>query len=194
MGGCRLHGQTCCPSRPEFAPGKHPRIRSDSNPGKLLDMPVREAPDRRGRPLRGRMGLLEREDLLQAITAGLDAIDTDVGQALLLEGHAGMGKTRLHEAALDEARRRGLRVLRAAGAELEQNVAFGVARQLVRALLHDLPAEVRRAFLAEAPERVHSLAGPREGLPARGDTKDLTVSHGLFSVVAGAAESQPTVL
>ena len=157
-------------------------------------MPVREAPDRRGRPLRGRRGLLERDSVLQSITAALDSVKDGGGEALLLEGHAGMGKTRLHEAALDEARRRGLRVLRAAGAELEQNVAFGVARQLVRALLQDLPPKARRAFLAEAPERVRSLAGPREELLEPGEEADLTVSHGLFTVMAGAAETRPTLL
>src|SRR5581483_1897840 len=142
-------------------PGNHPRIRHKSNRGTLLYMPVREAPDRRGRPLRGRMGLLERDSPLRAITAVLDALDAGEGEALLLEAHAGMGKTRLHEAALDEARRRGIRVLRAAGAELEQNVALGVAGQLVRALLHELPEDARGLFLAEAPERVRSLAGRR---------------------------------
>jgi DNA-binding CsgD family transcriptional regulator len=157
-------------------------------------MPVREAPDRRGRPLRGRTGLLERDEPLEAITAVLDDLDTGAGEALLLEGHAGMGKTRLHEAALDEARRRGIRVLRAAGAELEQNVALGVAGQLVRALLHDLPEDARRAFLATAPERVRSLAGPREGLSDPGEAGDLAVSHGLFTVMAGAAETRPTLL
>jgi DNA-binding CsgD family transcriptional regulator len=157
-------------------------------------MPVREAPDRRGRPLRGRRGLLERDDLLRAIAAALDELEVGGGEALLLEGHAGMGKTRLHEAALDEARRRGIRVLRAAGAELEHNVAFGVAGQLVRALLHDLPPEARRAFLAEAPERVRSLAGPREELPEPGEEADLMVSHGLFAVIAGAAETRPALL
>jgi DNA-binding CsgD family transcriptional regulator len=140
------------------------------------------------------MGLLERESPLEAIAAVLDSIEAGTGAALLLEGYAGMGKTRLHEAALDEGRRRGMRVLRAAGAELEQNVAFGVARQLVRALVHDLPEDARRAFLASAPERVRSLAGPREELPEAADTGDLTVSHGLFTIVAGAAESRPTLL
>jgi len=117
-------------------------------------MPVREAPDRRGRSLRGRAGLLERDDLLQAITAALDQTQAGNGQALLLEGHAGMGKTRLHEAALDDARSRGMRVLRAAGAELEQNLAFGVAGQLIRALLGELSGPARRAFLASiSPSR-----------------------------------------
>ncbi|HTU85655.1 MAG TPA: AAA family ATPase [Solirubrobacteraceae bacterium] len=157
-------------------------------------MPVREAPDRRGRPLRGRRGLLERELPLQAIADALDSIAAGDGAALLLEGHAGMGKTRLHEAALDEARRRRMRVLRAAGAELEQNLAFGVAGQLVRALVADLPREARRAFLAEAPDRVRSLAGAGEDLPDPGDAGDLTLSHGLFTVMAGAADTRPTLL
>ncbi|HTX11735.1 MAG TPA: AAA family ATPase [Solirubrobacteraceae bacterium] len=157
-------------------------------------MPVREAPDRRGRPLRGRRGLLERESPLQAIAAALDSIAAGDGAALLLEGHAGMGKTRLHEAALDEGRRLGMRVLRAAGAELEQNLAFGVAGQLVRALVADLRPEARQAFLAEAPERVRSLAGAGENLPELEDAGDLTLSHGLFTVMAGAAETRPTLL
>ncbi|MBV9000314.1 MAG: AAA family ATPase [Solirubrobacterales bacterium] len=157
-------------------------------------MSVREVRDRRGRRLRGRKGLLERESLLQTIGLTLDALNAGAGEALLLEGHAGMGKTRLHESALDEARRRGMRVLRAAGAELEQNVALGVARQLVRALLHDLPSDSRRAFLAKAPERVRSLAAPREELPEPAVEVDLTFSNGLFAAVAGAAETHPTLL
>jgi DNA-binding CsgD family transcriptional regulator len=140
------------------------------------------------------MGLLERDSPLRAISAVLDALDGGSGEALLLEGHAGMGKTRLHEAALDEARRRGIRVLRAAGAELEQNVALGVAGQLVRALLHELPEDAQRAFLAEAPERVRSLAGRRVQESDPGEVGDLTVSHGLFAAIAGAAEAQPTLL
>ncbi len=157
-------------------------------------MPVWEVPDRRGRPVRGSEGLLERDDLLHAISTAVDAVEAGTGAALLLEGHAGMGKTRLHEAALDEGRGRGLRVLRAAGAELEQNVAFGVAGQLVRALLHDLTPEGGRAFLVEAPERVRSLAGPGQELPGPGEVGDLTVSHGLFSVIAGATDGRPTLL
>jgi DNA-binding CsgD family transcriptional regulator/tetratricopeptide (TPR) repeat protein len=140
------------------------------------------------------MGLLERDSPLRAITAVLDALDAGEGEALLLEGHAGMGKTRLHEATLDEARRHGIRVLRAAGAELEQNVALGVAGQLVRALLHELPEDARRAFLAEVPERVRSLAGRRAEESDPDEDGDLTVSHGLFAAMAGAAEVQPTLL
>ena len=105
-----------------------------------------------------------------------------------------MGKTRLHEAALDDARSRGMRVLRAAGAELEQNLAFGVAGQLVRALVSDLPPAGRRAFLAEAPERVRSLAGAaRRAVRARRRRR----SHDVPRPVrrdGGRGETRPTML
>ena len=58
----------------------------------------------------------------------------------------------------------------------------------------DLPREARRGFLDEAPEQVRSLAGAGEDLPEPGDAGDLILSHGLFTVMAGAAETRPTLL
>src|SRR5437016_2480347 len=115
-------------------------------------MPVREAPDRRGRAERGSPGLLERGPTLRAIDAALEDTHHGVSRALLLKGHAGMGKSRLHEAALDRARARELGVVRAAGAELERHVAFGVARQLLDGLLAQTDADRRTTLLAAAPE------------------------------------------
>jgi DNA-binding CsgD family transcriptional regulator len=154
-------------------------------------MSVREQADRRGRALRGRAGLLERDGALATIEGVLTAAGSD---ALLIVGHAGMGKTRLHEATLDEARARKLRVLRAAGSELEQNLAFGVAAQLLRSLLSELPSTERVALLEQAPSRVRTLegVGEDEGEPDPGD--DLAVSHGLFSAFAGAAEARPALV
>jgi DNA-binding CsgD family transcriptional regulator/tetratricopeptide (TPR) repeat protein len=133
-------------------------------------MPQREVRDRRGRAERGGSGLLERETALAAIDHAIDATKTGAGDALLLEAHPGMGKTRLHEASLDKGRQRKLRVLRAAGAELEQNLAFGVAGQLLRGLIDELPA--------------------RE--PSSNDR--VAASHGLFSVLADAVESNAALL
>src|SRR6202035_2425358 len=98
-------------------------------------MAVGEAKDRRGRRVRGRPGLLERDTALTAIDEVVEAATAGAGLALLITGHPGMGKTRLYEASLDGARSRGLRVLRAAGAELEQNLSFGVAAQVARGVL-----------------------------------------------------------
>ena len=104
-------------------------------------MVVWETRDRRGRAVRGRAGLQERDRPLRAIEEIIAGAQQNEGRALLIEGHAGMGKTRLHEAALDRARASGLRVLHAAAAELERNLALGVATQLLRRLLAELPAK-----------------------------------------------------
>lgn len=156
-------------------------------------MPLREA-DRRGRAVRGATGLLERDFAIAAIDLVLDSAAAGNGRALLIAGHPGMGKTRLHEATLDEARARGLHVLRASGSELEQNLAFGVAGQLLRSLLSDLPATQRTVLMEQAPSRVRALEGTADQDPESDSGEDLAVSHGLFSLLAGATESKPAVV
>lgn len=157
-------------------------------------MPVREAADRRGRMQRGRSGLLERQSALGAIDRILDAAVSGAGGALLIEGHAGMGKTRLHEAALDSARERGLRVLRAAAAELEQTVAFGVAAQLLSAQLNDLTAARRTALLAGAPAALRALAGAGEAPGPVTSGGGLALSHALFTLCSTAEEGRPVLI
>ena len=157
-------------------------------------MAVGEARDRRGRRLRGRTGLLEREDSLQALGELLDAAAAGAGLALLIVGHPGMGKTRLYEASLDGARDRGLRVLRAAGTELERNLAFGVAAQVARASLADLEASDRRAILQGVPPLVQALLGSGLLDPAPESGGGLAVSHALFNLVADALENRPGLL
>ena len=135
-------------------------------------MPVREAPDRRGRAQRGSSGLVERDVPLHEIDRILETAADGLGTALLLEGHAGMGKSRLHEAALDGARARDMWVLRAVGAELELGIAFGVAQRLLEADLAALPATCRDSLLATAPPAVRALIGLEsepagEGRPRR---------------------------
>ncbi len=155
-----------------------------------LPMPVMESPDRRGRPVRGGTGLLERDATLRAIDALLDGARAGRGGALLIEGHAGMGKTRLYEAALDAARSRGMRVLRAAGAELESDLAFGVAAQLLNAVLQPLAPEERDELLAAAPVQIRELAGltlREEAKPA----SNVALSHALFTVLAATEDRLP---
>jgi DNA-binding CsgD family transcriptional regulator len=156
-------------------------------------MQLREAEDRRGRAQRGRSGLLERDAALQAIRLVVEEVQTGSPRALLIEGHAGMGKSRLHEAALDEARGAGIRVLRAAGAELERHMAFGVAAQLLKAQLAELPAGRRAELVASAPDRVRALLGATDVAsdPAGGD---LMLSHGLFAILAAADEARPALI
>jgi DNA-binding CsgD family transcriptional regulator len=157
-------------------------------------MAVGEARDRRGRRLRGGKGLLEREEALQSIGQVVEAATQGAGLALMLVGHPGMGKTRLYEAALDDARGSGLRVLRAAGHELEQNLAFGVAAEIARASLAVLEPSVRRSALRDAPPLIQALLGSGLLEPTVQAGRDLAVSHALFALVADTLQSGPGLL
>jgi predicted ATPase len=73
--------------------------------------------------------LLERDEELAAMAECADAMRNGEGSLVVIEGTAGIGKTRL----LGEARTRagdGVRVLTARGGEFECDFAFGVVRQL----------------------------------------------------------------
>ncbi|HUE26899.1 MAG TPA: AAA family ATPase [Solirubrobacteraceae bacterium] len=144
--------------------------------------------------MRGEAELLERDAPLQAIANALTSAATAAGTALLLVGHAGMGKTRVLEAARDTARADGLRVVRAAGAELEQNIAFGVAGQLLRALSNELPAAQRRALIGSAPPRIRALQRFDEQSGTLEAEDEIAVSHGLFTLLADATETEPVLI
>ena len=79
--------------------------------------------------------LLERDWGLERIEGCLGRARQGHGGALVVEGPAGIGKTVLLAAGLDMAASEGFRVLRARGAELEREYAFGVVRQLIEPVL-----------------------------------------------------------
>ncbi len=140
------------------------------------------------------MGLLERELMLEQLQLTLQQAREGRGQALLIEGHAGIGKTRLYEAALDSARKLRFRVLRAAGAELERHVAFGIAAQLLSAQLDEFSAKRRNAMLAELPARVRTLIRPESEITDSDDASDPGLVHAIFSVLATIEETRPALV
>src|SRR2546426_10182893 len=85
--------------------------------------------------------LLERERELERIRRRLRLAREGRGGALVVEGPAGIGKTVMLGAARDAAKGEGFRGLRARGAELERERAFGAGRQ---------PGETPLAEAAEA--------------------------------------------
>ncbi|MBS1677331.1 MAG: helix-turn-helix domain-containing protein [Actinobacteria bacterium] len=74
--------------------------------------------------------LLERESELEALGAVLAAARAGHGGVAMVEGPAGIGKSRLLDAARAAAGAAGMEVLRATGRELETEASFGVATEL----------------------------------------------------------------
>src|ERR1700689_2331888 len=80
-------------------------------------------------------GLLERGSEIAAIDAMISAACSGTGAVLLIEGAAGIGKTRLLAHACAQAAATGMTVLPARAAEYEDGYAWGVVRQLFEAEL-----------------------------------------------------------
>ena len=90
--------------------------------------------------------LLEREHELERVQVALRAAGRRAGGALVIEGAAGMGKSRLLDVARARASDLGLRVLSARATELEQGFPFGVVRQLFERPLLEADAGERDAL------------------------------------------------
>jgi hypothetical protein len=109
--------------------------------------------------------LLERDRELERIAGFLQRGQQGHGGALVVEGPAGIGKTVLLAASRDVAEGEGFRVLRARGAELEREFAFGVVRQLIEPVVAGA-SEDERAWLLDGPAGV---AAELLGLPGLGE-------------------------
>jgi DNA-binding CsgD family transcriptional regulator len=94
------------------------------------------------------MRLIERGPELDAIAVALDAARRGEGRLVVVEGPAGIGKTRLLDAACEQAAAAGMVVLRAAGRELEGDAPYGVATELFGPLLEAAGRTEREAALA----------------------------------------------
>ncbi len=99
--------------------------------------------------------------------------------ALVLEGQAGIGKSMLWAAGVDDAHSRGMRVLVSRPAEAERRLAYAALNDLLEGVLDDvlpsLPAPRRRALeiallIAEANE--HDMVDPRALALATRDVLD----------------------
>jgi hypothetical protein len=115
----------------------------------------------------------------------------------VVEGPAGIGKTVLLAAGRDAPEVEGFRVLRARGAELEREFAFGVVRQLFEPVVAAV-SEQERAGLLEGPPgvaaRLLGFPGLSDGVPGRmpaAPDPSFAVLHGLYWLCA--RETSPPV-
>jgi hypothetical protein len=89
--------------------------------------------------------------------AGLSELLNRIGSLVFVEGHSGIGKTRLLEAACERARTQEVRVLWASGQELERDFSFGVVRQLFEKLLRSGSEQDRKGKAGQRPDRFLGL-------------------------------------
>jgi DNA-binding CsgD family transcriptional regulator len=137
--------------------------------------------------------LLDRDAELASLRAVVESARSGDGQLVVIEGDAGIGKTRL----LTEVRSLAAEfdVLSARAGELETDFAFGIVRQLFEGALVGAPGDVRNELLSGAA----ALAGPLFTLvpgevePGGGETS-FAMLHGLYWLAANFALRGPTLL
>lgn len=133
---------------------------------------------------RGPEGLLERRAEIAALGDWLDRATRGEGALVLIEGPAGIGKTRLLGACAEEARARGVRVLRACGDEVAMEVPFAGVRELL------WPA--RPPVLDGAAGLAAPVFDGSDGVVEPDRVGG--VLHGLYWLVANQAEELPLAL
>jgi DNA-binding CsgD family transcriptional regulator len=112
------------------------------------------------------------------------------GALVVFEGPAGGGKSALLGAACAMAETHRLRVLHAAGSELERGFPYGVVRQLLEPLLLGAKRSERNALLT-GPAR--AAAGVL-GIVPDGAESDYAVHHALFRLLVGLSATRPLLL
>ncbi|MCW2945288.1 MAG: transcriptional regulator, LuxR family [Actinoallomurus sp.] len=104
--------------------------------------------------------LFEREAEIAGLSHALAAAREGAGGLVVVEGPAGIGKSRLLAAARAEANALGMVVLKARGIELERDAAFGVASELFAAPLAAASHDERAGLLAGHASLAASLLDP----------------------------------
>jgi DNA-binding CsgD family transcriptional regulator len=145
--------------------------------------------------------LLERKHELERVDAALRAAGQRAGRVLVIDGAAGMGKSRLLDAARVRASDLGVRVLGARATELEQGFPFGVIRQLFeRALLEADPRE-RERWLAGAAALAEDVLTGAPNAASSGQARDppdgdpsYAWQHGLYWLASNLSADTPLVL
>src|SRR5512132_4292930 len=140
--------------------------------------------------------LLEREAQVAALRALADAAQSGGGQFVVIEGSAGIGKTRLLAEGRAIAGSAGMRVLAARGGEFEGEFAYGIVRQLFEPLLASAAPGLRAELLSGPAALTEPLFGASQltasqEAPAEGS---FAIVHGLYWLAANAALQQPTLL
>ena len=135
--------------------------------------------------------LLEREaeiGLFEQLLSGAG----DDARLVIIEGPAGIGKSRLIAELRVLAATEGVRVLMSAGSDLERDFPFGVVRQLFEPVLFD--AQVRTRLFDGAAGSARSVFELLDGTAAIEGDASFAALHGLYWLTVNLAADGPMML
>lgn len=141
--------------------------------------------------------VLERERETAEIRGLLHELRAGSGEALFVEGPAGVGKTTLLRAALEDAAAADVAGLTARGSELERDFPYGVVRQLLEPPLNRATERQRARLTSGAAALSLPLFGAeaeRERPVAPGADPAFAIVHGLYWLTANLATRQPLLI
>jgi AAA ATPase domain len=126
--------------------------------------------------------LLEREAQVAALKALAEGARSGGGRFVVIEGTAGIGKTRLLAEARAIAGAAGIRVLAARGGEFEGEFAYGIVRQLFEPLLASAPPDARAELLSGPAALMEPLFGASQLAASRDVPAEdsFAIVHGLY--------------
>ena len=145
--------------------------------------------------------LLEREHEIDRLRTALRAVGQRAGTTLVIEGAAGMGKSRLLREARERAVGLGFTVLGARATELEQGFPYGVMLQLFERLLLEADSGERERWVAGAASlAVELLTGASAPTSVGADRNwsdgdpGYAWQHGLYWLASNISTDSPLVL
>lgn len=137
--------------------------------------------------------LVERDRELAALDDALERARVGSGGALLLEGGAGLGKSRLLAEAAALARTQGRAVLQARAQEWEGAFPFAVALQLFEGLLAGVDPTEAEALLAGAAGLARPLL-TGQAIEHERPASSFSNVHGLYWLLVNLSRRSPVLL
>ncbi len=138
--------------------------------------------------------LLERERELAALVDALDAAKRGEGSLVVIAGAAGTGKSALLATAAQLAQRRGLAIRRGRGSEFEEELSFGVIRQLFESRVRSIESRAHEGLLAGAAATTARLFASVPLEQSSGPDGGFATLHGLYWLAANDAAERPLLL
>ena len=137
----------------------------------------------------GSGALHERERELAALERALIDAKAAESRLVLIEGQAGIGKSRLLLEMRRMAEAAGFAIVIARGFEFERDYAFGMLRQLIGNAQRDI-SDGEVASNADAADELMAAFGAEEGAAAN----TFTIFEGCYWATVRAAESVPILI